>query len=377
MCRSTSSSSTVPSRLPFVSYAAGAAHTISMENGIVLVHDMDNHDDSQWHYRQTQTGTVVEWADGKAPCISHTLAMLDALIGWEPAASILLQGLPAALSTELAYAGIVLSQKNGDRVCSDMLWQHASLWLPQVHAPIALRYALTAGKRHPLRPPKSDGPLYRRFIPWLNKTFSFRSIDPQTDLPMFNRWMNDPEVAEIWQEEGDMAQHAAYLAAINCDPHMQSMIASFDGVPFAYFEIYWARESRIAPFYDVGDYDRGWHVLVGEAAFRGKTFATAWLTSISHYIFLCDPRTQRAVGEPRNDHHQQIRNLDRSGYAKIKEFDLPHKRALLVMLLRERYFTDSLWLPRTDSDTASQRNTTNATTATTALTPHRISDSSL
>jgi hypothetical protein len=54
------------------------------------------------------------------------------------------------------------------------------------------------------------------------------------------------------------------------------------------------------------------------------------------------------VGEPRIDHVQQIRNLDKSGYAKVKEFDLPHKRALLVVMLRERYFTDALWLPRSD-----------------------------
>jgi predicted GH43/DUF377 family glycosyl hydrolase len=73
-----------------------------------------------------------------------------------------------------------------------------------------------------------------------------------------------------------------------------------------------------------------------------------WLTSISHYLFLADPRTRRIVGEPRADHRQQLRNLDRCGYAKLKEFDFPHKRAMLVMLLRERYFTDTLWWPRDD-----------------------------
>lgn len=172
---------------------------------------------------------------------------------------------------------------------------------------------------------------------------------------MFNRWMNDPDVAKIWEEEGDLAKHRAYLDAIDRDPHMYSMIASFDGEPFAYFEMYWAKESRIAPFYDADDYDRGWHVLVGEPAFRGRAFATAWLTSISHYIFLCDPRTRRAMGEPRIDHVQQIRNLDKSGYAKVKEFDLPHKRAMLVAMLRERYFCDALWLPRDENAPISGR----------------------
>jgi len=32
-------------------------------------------------------------------------------------------------------------------------------------------------------------------------------------------------------------------------------------------------------------------------------------------------------GEPKASHVQQIRNLDRAGFAKVKHFDLPHKRA--------------------------------------------------
>ena len=64
-----------------------------------------------------------------------------------------------------------------------------------------------------------------------------------------------------------------------------------------------------------------------------------------HYMFLDDPRTQRIVGEPAASHAQQIRNLDRSGFAKVKHVDFPHKRALLVQLLRERFFADRLWAP--------------------------------
>jgi hypothetical protein len=40
------------------------------------------------------------------------------------------------------------------------------------------------------------------------------------------------------------------------------------------------------------------------------------------------------------------RNLARSGYALVKEFDFPHKRAVLGTLLRERFFAEHLWLPQ-------------------------------
>ncbi|MDQ0590041.1 GNAT family N-acetyltransferase [Variovorax paradoxus] len=332
---------------PLTTYVDGAPHDVTYDGRSLMVRNRTSGSQSQWKLDGTGDGLVLAQVEGEASSATpHVLAALEAAFAHHPGSKALtLAG--ADLFDELAHAGVLLPAEDGSaRAYCELLWQQPRLWLPNVHTPMAQQFVLTHGKYHPRRPPKPRGTLYQRFIPWLGKTFSFRSIDFERDLPLFNRWMNDPDVAKIWEEEGDLDKHRAYLTAIDRDPHMYSMIASFDGEPFAYFEMYWAKESRIAPFYDVQDYDRGWHVLVGDPAFRGKAYATAWLTSISHYIFLCDPRTQRAVGEPRIDHVQQIRNLDKSGYAKLKEFNLPHKRAQLVVMLREHYFCDALWLPR-------------------------------
>ncbi len=67
------------------------------------------------------------------------------------------------------------------------------------------------GRYHPRRAPKPHGLLYQRYIPWLGRTFTFRSLEIDEDLPRFNRWMNDPDVAVIWEEEGDLQKHRAYL----------------------------------------------------------------------------------------------------------------------------------------------------------------------
>ncbi|MDA8456542.1 acetyltransferase [Acidovorax sp. GBBC 3334] len=332
---------------PFISYPGGVLHTVHAVGPGLRVTDTRTGRSSAWTLAARGDDLAMSHenrpeADGTA----HALAALDAAFSLHPARREIVLA-EAPWLAPLAAAGVLLPHPEGTlRACKDTLWQHAALWLPQVPPPMAQRFALTNGRYHPRRAPKQRGVLYQRYIPWLDRTFSFRSLDTEQDLPRFHRWMNDPDVAVIWEEEGDLDKHRAYLQGIDRDPHMQSMMASLDGEPFAYFESYWTKESRIAPFYDAHDYDRGWHVLVGEPAFRGKAFATAWLTSISHYLFLCDPRTQRVLGEPRIDHHQQIRNLDKSGYAKVKEFDLPHKRAQLVMLLREHYFYDGLWLPR-------------------------------
>ncbi|WP_193076026.1 GNAT family N-acetyltransferase [Pseudomonas sp. FME51] len=243
--------------------------------------------------------------------------------------------------------GVLGKDADGTLLCdAEQFWQYAPLWLTRkAHGAYPAKRCMSDGVRHPLRPAKPQGAAYRRFIPWLSQTLTFDVIDPDRDLAIFNRWMNSPRVAHFWEEQGDLEQHQAYLYQQLADPHTLPVVGRFDSKPFGYFEIYWAKEDRIAPFYDADDYDRGLHLLVGEEAFRGKAFYTAWFSSICHYLFLDDPRTQRIVCEPRHDNHRQIANFDRSGFAKIKHFDFPHKRALLVMLTRERFFAERLYQP--------------------------------
>lgn len=346
---------------PTLIRAAGAAFTSRpdgytlevIRDGQGLVVRTPNGGEHAWWTLETRSdGLALEWA---GPCfggpdVRTTLAAVEAAFALHPGQPGLTLAAPVSHAPELLRSGIV-QLGNGARpvVASEMFMQQARMWLPISSAPFPQRYTLTQGRRHPMRPPKPFGVVYQRFIPWLAKTLSFRTVDPDHDLERFNRWMNDPVIARFWQEQGDLDKHRGYLQRIADDPHMTSLIGCFDGEAFGYFEVYWAKENRIAPFYDVDDYDRGWHVLVGEPAFRGKQFATAWLTSITHYLFLDDPRTQRVVGEPQSDHSQQIRNLDKSGYAKVKEFNLPHKRALLVSMLRERFFGERLWLPKDET----------------------------
>lgn len=253
----------------------------------------------------------------------------------------------ATLAEALCERGLAVREGERLAVETAMLWQRPEPWLASlIRRDFPARPVMSGGKRHPLRAPKPTGLIYSRFIPWLGEAVSFRAANLGRDLDTLHRWMNDPVVDAAWGEAGPREKHEAYLAGLIADPHMIPLIGSVGGEPFGYFEIYWAKENRLAPFYDVQDYDRGWHVLIGEDRFRGKAYITAWLPSLMHALFLDDPRTERIVGEPRADHVQQLRNLERSGFARIKTFDFPHKRAALVMLLRERFFDERLWSPQ-------------------------------
>ncbi|SFJ74057.1 GNAT family N-acetyltransferase [Methylobacterium brachiatum] len=236
-----------------------------------------------------------------------------------------------------------------------LLWQCATRWLPDPRSPFPELFTVTDGRRHPLRPGTPAGTVYARTIPWLGRRLSFRTMTEPGDLALFSAWMNDPRVAEVWQERGTLAEHQAYIARLQADPASLPLFGCFDGAPFGYFELYWARESRLGPLYEAGPYDRGWHVAIGDAAIRGRPYLSAWLPSLMHYLFLDEPRTQRIVGEPRADHTQQIRNLHGSGFATIATIDFPHKRAALVSLSREHFVRDRLWVPSAASADAAPR----------------------
>ncbi|WP_218940309.1 GNAT family N-acetyltransferase [Denitrobaculum tricleocarpae] len=192
--------------------------------------------------------------------------------------------------------------------------------------------------RHPQRPPEPRGLVYERYDPVIDMTISFRAIDPARDLETFYSWMNDGRVAFFWELAQSEEELAAYLETLRKDPHAFGLIGSFDGDPFGYFEVYWAKEDRLGSYYDADDYDRGWHGLVGNRRHLGHAKTLAWLRALTHYLFIDDLRSRKVVGEPRASHTKLLRYADDVAYYKVKEFDFPHKRSALMQCDRETFF---------------------------------------
>jgi RimJ/RimL family protein N-acetyltransferase len=326
---------------------------MSTWNGLNLVVWLGNDVLQSWQTRADENSLTLKLTDDEADDDGMrrlaALSALESCFAQQPDRTTLKLQVHDVLTRMLLDDGTALKTADGAlEISCERLWQQPDLWLrvPGNNG-YAQQHIMSDGRRHPRRAPKPTGTVYTRHIPWLERTLSFRVADIGEDLDRFHGWMNDPRVAQFWQEDGDFLKHRNYLESQLADPHTIPLIGCFDGVPFGYFEVYWAKENRLGAYYDANDYDRGWHVLIGEDSVRGRAWITAWLPSLVHYMFLDDHRTQRIVGEPRADHHQQIRNLEKSGFSKIKEFDFPHKRAMLVMLLREHFFADRLWIDRT------------------------------
>lgn len=200
----------------------------------------------------------------------------------------------------------------------------------------------TSTVSHPLRPynPKQGEVFYRRYIPWIGETLSFRSaslastpvsldslvrnsstpasaqeasqrceitattVPPRTDLALLHAWMNNPRVSNAWGMAGPESVQAKFLADGLALEHSFPVIGCWNGKPFGYFEIYWVKEDSLATAaastngYKFDDYDRGFHLLVGEERFRGLHRVKAWMSALVQYCFLIEPRTMAVYAEP-------------------------------------------------------------------------------
>lgn len=183
-------------------------------------------------------------------------------------------------------------------------------------------------------------PLYRRYIPELKQTLTFRLArsSSETDVNLVHRWHASERVNTGWRQDMPREKHREYLAAQEASPSCTALIGEWDGEPFGYLEIYHARQSNLRDFYDANEYDRGFHALVGEERFRGPHRVRSWMGGVIHLLFLLDPRTMRVVSEPRASNTKMVEYECMCGGHVEKLIDLGHKRAALVWIPRERFF---------------------------------------
>ncbi|QYL28029.1 N(6)-hydroxylysine O-acetyltransferase [Mycobacterium shottsii] len=166
--------------------------------------------------------------------------------------------------------------------------------------------------------------------------FSLRRLDPEGDLDLMHSWMNDPEVARFWRKPWPRPQIASYLFDQHCSAHSVPYLGLLDGAPISYWELYRADLDPLARHYAAREHDAGLHSLLGPAECRGRRLAADLLRIVSTWQLDADPSADRVIAEPDVNNTRMIRALERAGFERTADLDLPDKRAALMIRDRQR-----------------------------------------
>ena len=228
------------------------------------------------------------------------------------------------------------------RISREAFYQAREFWLDERLLTIMPEeWTATGQVPHPRRPVCGDQILYSRRVPALGQTVTLRQARPDVDGERFHRWQNLPRVAEFWEYPFSREELDDMLRERRTDPHSLPLIMQVDGQAIGYFESYYVVEDRLGPYCEAEPFDQGFHLLVGEETFLGEGQAPIWLNSISHFLFLQEPRTRSLFGEPRADNKALLRHLGSTTWKNLGEFEFPHKRSALVRNRRQDFFRNT------------------------------------
>ncbi|MFJ9380838.1 GNAT family N-acetyltransferase [Streptomyces sp. NPDC101455] len=178
-------------------------------------------------------------------------------------------------------------------------------------------------------------------IPTPAGTFHLLPVHIERDLPLINRWMNDPAVAEFWELAGPQTLTEDYLRAqLTGDGRSVPCLGVLDGTPMSFWEIYRADLDPLARHYPARPHDTGIHLLIGNVADRGRGLGVALLRAVADLVLDKRSACARIVAEPDIRNTPSVAVFLGAGFRFSAEVDLPAKRAALMV--RDRSLRDLL-----------------------------------
>ncbi|GHB05046.1 N-acetyltransferase [Streptomyces tendae] len=170
--------------------------------------------------------------------------------------------------------------------------------------------------------------------------FHLAPVDVERDAALVARWMNDPAVAAYWELTGPQSVTADHLRAqLAGDGRSVPCVGLLDGVPMSYWEIYRADLDPLARYCPVRPHDTGIHLLIGDAADRGRGLGTGLIRAVADLVLAERPACTRVLAEPDVRNRSSVAAFLGAGFRLAAEVELPAKRA--AFMIREREARES------------------------------------
>ncbi|KAJ5946773.1 hypothetical protein N7454_003612 [Penicillium verhagenii] len=301
--------------------------------------------------------SICTWDSTGVVTINHIWLVLYTIFAIEPNLETIRLQLKGpgseTISENLRLSMVALNSDGCSVVFRNSFWQGCasplgprSIWTPSANNAMPhLNYVTTSTatirRTHPLRPPKpSPGSIvYSRYIPSLDKVFSLAVIDYQepTHVEFFHQSRRTTSPATHLGIQGDsLEEDYEYLRRQSEDAHTIGLLGQFDGTLFGYFEVFWAKEDFLGVASDAGDFDRGLNASVGYSSFKSRRWLQACWSSLLHYMFLDENRTETIIG----DEVCGRELLGDASFELLEDYtvEMPHQQVHLTRYSRELFF---------------------------------------
>ncbi|NTY61258.1 GNAT family N-acetyltransferase [Mycolicibacterium sphagni] len=165
-------------------------------------------------------------------------------------------------------------------------------------------------------------------VPVVGSPYSLR-VAAVGDAPLVTAWMSRPHLVEAWEYDWPVERWRGHLQAQLDGTYSLPLIASLDGVPGGYLELYRAAKDSIAPRYDADPYDLGLHAAIADTTLVSQGIGLGLLPHIIANLFAVESRCRRVMFDPDHRNTAARRVCEAAGCRFLGEHDMSNRRMAL------------------------------------------------
>ncbi|KTD82223.1 GNAT family N-acetyltransferase [Legionella waltersii] len=152
-------------------------------------------------------------------------------------------------------------------------------------------------------------------------------------IPLLRQWLNEPHVAEFWQETGNEEELRQKFLEKIPERGVSPFIISFDQRPIGYIQYYEANKIGGGWWPDAKEGTFGIDQLIGDPMYINRGYGTKIISQFVDLLFN-NPQVKEIITDPDPKNHRAVRVYEKVGFNRIGVIQTPGGEALLLRMER-------------------------------------------